>query len=92
MTFSVTLCANCEMPVSDYGPRARNSPTGWVHWGFWQGIRCARRLVGAQPGRVLAYEEYLAWLDERTPALGCLVPVLSGIARIGHQAGGDEGS
>lgn len=68
MKFTVTLCANCEMPVSDYGSRAGSSPTGWVHWGFWQGIRCSGDVVGAQPGRVLSYEEYLAWLDERIPA------------------------
>jgi hypothetical protein len=61
----VTLCANCEMPVTSYGRHARRPPTGWTHWGFWQGVRCVSRLCGAQPGRGLSLDDYLAWLDER---------------------------
>jgi hypothetical protein len=58
--FEVTLCANCPWPV-----QRTSSSVGWRHWGFWQGVRCQDRLVGAQPGRTLSYGEYLAWLNVR---------------------------
>ena len=61
----VTMCQNCDLPVSDYGRRGRRSPTGWVHWGFWQGIRCPGRLVGAQPGSRISEAEYLTWVNAR---------------------------
>lgn len=61
--FTVTMCANCERPVTDWPRYARGSSTGWTHWGLWQGVRCPGRLVGAQPGRKIRAEEYLDWLD-----------------------------
>lgn len=52
-TGSVVLCANCDRPVSRRG--AGRSPTGWLHWGPWHGIRCPGRLTGAVPGRGVAW-------------------------------------
>ena len=60
-----TLCRICELPVTRRGPSARRSPTGWAHWGSWQGIRCPGRITGVQPGKKLSETEYAAWLDQR---------------------------
>jgi hypothetical protein len=64
-SFTVVKCRNCGYPVSRSGNSARRSPTGWAHWGFWQGIRCPGAVTGAVPGGEFTEDEYLAWVDER---------------------------
>lgn len=71
------MCRNCDLPVRRvlrrdnglavrlFGRRSRTTATGWDHYGFWQGVRCPGMLCGAEPGRVIGWEEYLAWTDGR---------------------------
>lgn len=65
----ITMCAICDLPVTEWGRYARASSTGWVHWGFWQGVRCPGRLTGAQPGRKISWDDYMDWLSDRLARL-----------------------
>lgn len=64
----IVKCRNCGHPVTRAVKSARCSPTGWAHWGFWQGIRCPGRLTGAEPGDEFTEDEYWAWVDKQLAA------------------------
>ena len=61
-------CRNCGNTITRHGSSAKRSPTGWSHWGEWEGIRCPGRLTGAEPvDAVLPEHERraLAGVEER---------------------------
>jgi hypothetical protein len=60
----VVFCGTCGRPVEVKA----GSPTGWTHWGMWQGVRCPGVLTGAVPGPSGTLAGYWAMLDRQDEA------------------------